>query len=144
MRRHIVHTLVGGEGQYGGFNALDYRKIRQGNAGKLGTYDILSVLPDKFARFLFEIHAHRFESLDPPFLPQDISNFDVHWAPLDDKVHNYVILWTLNVYCVYIIFLHIMSIMTIISIETIISLIINMRTVHNGKNICHKIVDFVL
>jgi hypothetical protein len=27
-------------------------------AGKLGTYDILSVLPGKFARFLFEFHAH--------------------------------------------------------------------------------------
>ncbi len=47
-------------------------KIRQGNAGKLGAYEFLSVLPDKFARFLFE-----FESLDLPFLPADISDFDV-------------------------------------------------------------------
>jgi len=83
---HIVHTLVGGRGQHGGFDALDYRKIRHGNAGKLGTYDILSVLPDKFARFLFEFHAHRFESLDLPFLPADRSDFDVHGALLDDKV----------------------------------------------------------
>ncbi len=29
------------------FDALDYRKIKHGNAGPLGTYDILSVLPDK-------------------------------------------------------------------------------------------------
>ena len=70
VRRHIVHTLVGGGGQHGGFDALDYRKIHQGNAGKLGNYPILSVLPDKFARFLFEYHSHRFESLDLPLLHQ--------------------------------------------------------------------------
>ena len=86
---------VGGGGQHGGFDALDYRKIRQGNAGKLGTYDILSILPDKFARFLFEFHAHRFESLDLPFLPADRSDFDVHGALLDDKVHEYVMLCAL-------------------------------------------------
>ena len=96
-----MHTLVGGGGQHGGFDALDYRKIRQGNAGNLGTYEILSVLPDKFARFLFEFHAHRFERLDLPFLPADRSDFDVHGALLDDKVHEYVILCsvcTLNMY----------------------------------------------
>jgi hypothetical protein len=82
---------VGGR-QYGGFDALDYSKIRQGNAGKLGTYEILSVLPDKFARFLFEFHAHRFECLDLPILPADRSDFDVHRALLDDKEHKYVIL----------------------------------------------------
>ena len=63
----------------------------QGNAGKLGTYDILSVLPDKFARFLFEFHAYRFESLDLPLLPADRSDFDVHGALLDDKVQKYLI-----------------------------------------------------
>jgi hypothetical protein len=46
----------------------------------------------QFARFLFEFHAHRFESLDLPFLPADRSDFDVHGALLDDKVHEYVIL----------------------------------------------------
>ncbi len=48
------------------FDALDYRKIKQGNAGPLGTYAILSVLPETFARFLFEFHSVRFESLDLP------------------------------------------------------------------------------
>ena len=87
-----------GGGQHGVFNALDYRKIKQGNAGKLGTYDILSVLPDKFARFLFEFHAYRFESLDLPLLPADRSDFDVHGALLDDKVQKYLIMiaWTLT------------------------------------------------
>jgi hypothetical protein len=47
----------GGGGQHGGFDALDYRKIKHGNAGPLGTYPILSALPDKFAKFLFEFHS---------------------------------------------------------------------------------------
>ena len=42
-RRHIVHTMVGGGGQHGGYVTLDYRKIHQGNAGKLGNYPICSV-----------------------------------------------------------------------------------------------------
>ena len=81
-----MHTLVGGGGQHGCFDALDYRKIRQGDAGPLGIYPILSVLPDKFARFLFEFHAVQFESLDLPLLPADSSDFDVHCALEDDKV----------------------------------------------------------
>ncbi len=65
---------------------MDYRKIKHGDAGPLGIYPILSVLPDKFARFLFEFHSVRFESLDLPPLPADRSNFDVHGALEDDKV----------------------------------------------------------
>ena len=76
------------EGIMGGYATLDCRKIHQGNAGKLGNYPILSVLPDKFARFLFEYHSHRFESLDLPQLPADRSDFDVHGALLDDKVQS--------------------------------------------------------
>ncbi len=77
------------------FNALDYCKIKHGNAGRLGTYgnagrlgtySILSVLPDKFARFLFEFHSGRFESLDLPILPDKRSQFDVHCALEDEKV----------------------------------------------------------
>ena len=86
VRRHIVHTMVGGGGLHEGYATLDYRKIHQGNAGRIGNYPILSVLPDKFARFLFEYHSHRFESLDLPQLPADRSDFDVHGALLDDKV----------------------------------------------------------
>ena len=81
-----MHTLVGGGGQLGGFDALDYRKIKQGDAGPFSIYPILFVLPDKFARFLFEYHAVRFESLDLPPLPADRIDFDVHGALEDDKV----------------------------------------------------------
>ncbi len=47
-----MHTLVGGGSKHRGFDALDYRKIKHGDVGKLDKYDILSVLPEKFARFL--------------------------------------------------------------------------------------------
>ena len=69
-----MHTLVGGGGEYGGYNALDYRQIKHGDAGKLGNYPILFYLPDKFARFLYEFHAFRFEILDFPPLPADQSD----------------------------------------------------------------------
>ncbi len=69
---------MGGGGKHGGFDALDYRNIKHGDAGKLGKYDILSVLPDKFARFLYEFHDFLFSSLDLPPLPADRSDFDVH------------------------------------------------------------------
>ncbi len=82
-----MHSLVGGGGQHGGFNnALDYRKMKHGNAGPLGTYPILSVLPEHFTRFLFEFHSGRFEILDLPTLPDHRSQFDVHGALEDNKV----------------------------------------------------------
>jgi hypothetical protein len=88
VRRHILHTLVGGGGHHGGFDALDYRKIKHGDAGKLGNYSIPSMLPDKFARFVYEFHDYRFVSLDlPPLrLPADRSDFDVHAALEDAQV----------------------------------------------------------
>ncbi len=69
MRRHFAHTLVGGGGQHRGFDALDFRKIKHGDAGKLGNLGctaILFALPDKFARFLYDFHDFLFESLDHP------------------------------------------------------------------------------
>ena len=49
-------------------------------------HNILSVLPDKFARFLYEFHDFRFSGLDLPPLPADRSDFDVHGAINNDKV----------------------------------------------------------
>ncbi len=51
-----VHTLVGGGGLHEGFDALDYRKIKHGDASKSANYHILSVLPNKFARVLYEFY----------------------------------------------------------------------------------------
>ena len=113
-----MHTLVGGGGQLGGFDALDYRKIKQGDAGKLGNYPILAYLPDKFARFLYEFHSYRFESLDLPPLPADSSDLDVHGARRSgtlstSSVPYYSLLHLLLLYSLCIVF-HIIPIMTII------------------------------
>ena len=49
---------------------------------------IIYISDDVFcaAGFLFEYHSGRFECLDLPILPDDLSDFDVHWALEDDKV----------------------------------------------------------
>jgi hypothetical protein len=65
---------------------LCYPLPLDGDAGKLGNYPILSYLPHKFARFLYEFHAFRFESLGHPPLPADSSDFDVHGALKDEQV----------------------------------------------------------
>ena len=115
VRRYIVHTLVGGGGQQGGFDALDYRKIKHCDAGK---YDILSVLPDKFARFLNEFHDFRFSGLDLPPLPADRSDFDVHGAIDNDQVWILLYLFA-SKYILIIAIIVIFSIIVIICIKII-------------------------
>ena len=97
-------------------------RFHQGNAGKLGNYPILSVLPDKFARFLFEYHSHRFESLDLPLLPADRSDFDVHGALLDDKVQN-----KMSYPAVYYVLSNATLVLSIITIMTVIYIILDHR-----------------
>ncbi len=48
-----------------------------------------SLLPDKLARFLFEFHSGRLESLDLPILPDHRSQFDVNCALEDYKVKQF-------------------------------------------------------
>ena len=52
--------------------------ILHGNAGELGDYKELAVLPDKIARYLYEYHAESYASHDLPVLPDDRSRTDVH------------------------------------------------------------------
>jgi hypothetical protein len=66
--------------------ALDYRRIQHGDAGNLSNYPILSYLPDEFARFLYEFHVFRFESLDLPPLPADRSDLGVHGELKDAQI----------------------------------------------------------
>ena len=86
VRRHIVHTMVGGGGLREGYATLDYRKIHQGNAGELGNYPILSVCLTNLLAFCLNITHIALKGLDLPQLPADRSDFDVHGALLDDKV----------------------------------------------------------
>ena len=117
---------MGGGGQQGGFDALDYRKIKHGDAGKLGKYDILSVLPDKFARFLYEFHDFRFSGLDLPPLPADRSDFDVHGAIDNDQVWILLYLFA-SKYILIIAIIVIFSIIVIICIKIIWTVIKHMH-----------------
>ena len=83
-RRHLEHYLEGGG--VNGYDALRHESIFRGDAGKLGKYDIISFLPDKVARFLYEYHDNRFQRLDLPPIPDDRSRFDVHAALKPEQV----------------------------------------------------------
>lgn len=70
-RRMLTHSLVGG-GKYNvGYHGVRWESILQGQVGEYGPYKVLSVLPDKVARYLFEYHAASFSSLNLPALPND-------------------------------------------------------------------------
>lgn len=83
-RRYLKHYLEGGGSS--GYDALRHESILRGDAGKLGKYDILSFLPDKVARFLYEYHDFRFQSLELPPIPHDRSEFDLHAALKPEQV----------------------------------------------------------
>ena len=69
----------------------------------MGHYSIHSVLPDKFARFLYEFHDFRFESLDLSPLPADRSDFYVHEA-LDPQVP-YTLIPIVFLFCSFVFFM---------------------------------------
>ena len=80
-----MHSLVGGGGQHGGYDALDYRKIKHGNAGPLVSF--LSSLCCLINSLGFCLSFTLVDlNLDLPILPDDRSQFDVHCALEDDKV----------------------------------------------------------
>ena len=58
----ITHRLLSSVKDYEqyGYEALDRESILHGNAGWLGDYTELSILPDKIARFLYEYHAESY------------------------------------------------------------------------------------
>ena len=63
---------------------------------RLGKYNIISLLPDKVARFLYEYHDNRFQRLDLPPIPEDRSEFDVHAALKPEQVVHNIYLNYLN------------------------------------------------
>lgn len=74
----MTHTLTGGGEHNLGYDALPWEMILRGTAGEYGQYKVLSVLPDKLARYLFEYHADSYTSLQLPAIPTDRSQTDVH------------------------------------------------------------------
>jgi hypothetical protein len=62
-----------------GYDALECTLISKGFAGKhLGHLSELSFLPDKVARFLFELHANDYKSLGLPAIPPFASSGKIH------------------------------------------------------------------
>ena len=78
VRRFITHSLAGGGSHNLGYHALRWGMILHGNAGEMGKYAVLSVLPDKIARFLYEYHDTSYTSLGLPAMPLDRSDISVH------------------------------------------------------------------
>jgi hypothetical protein len=78
VRRFITHSLAGGGSHNLGYHALRWEMILHGNAGEMGKYAVLSVLPDKIARFLYEYHDTSYTSLGLPAMPLDRSDISVH------------------------------------------------------------------
>ena len=76
----LVHRLCSRikDDQPQGYAAVDWESILHGNAGELGDYKELAVLPDKIARYLYEFHADSYSSHNLPSLPVDRSDTDVH------------------------------------------------------------------
>ncbi len=69
-----------------GYHALRWEMILHGNAGELGKYTVLSVLPDKIARFLYEYHDTSYTFLGLPPIPLDRSGIRVHGILRPDQV----------------------------------------------------------
>jgi len=89
--------MGGGGAFHGGYDALDFRLlIRNGDAGKLGIFLILSNLPDKFAIFLFEFRDLHFQRLNLPPLPDDRSTVNVHAIITPDQIMFRTVITLLN------------------------------------------------
>ena len=71
-----------------GYHVLRLEMILHGNAGELGKYTVLSVLPDKITRFLQELENHdtSYTSLGLPPIPLDKSGISVHGILRPDQV----------------------------------------------------------
>ena len=107
VRRFITHFLAGGGTHNRGYHALRWEMILHGNAGEMGKYAVLSVLPDKIARFLYEYHDTSYTSLGLPPIPLDRSGISIHSILRPDQVNlgvrpkKYVIQSIFCIFCIY-------------------------------------------
>ena len=100
VRRFMTHSLAGGGSHNLGYHALRWEMILHGNAGELGTYAVLRVLPDKIARFLYEYHDTLYTSLGLPAIPLDRSGISVHsiLRPEQVQIRDLFIAYMQNMY----------------------------------------------
>ncbi len=76
MRHRLCSRIIDDQPQ--GYAAFNWKRILHDNAGKLGDYKEITVLPDKIARYLYEYHADFYASHDLPVRPADRSHINVH------------------------------------------------------------------
>jgi hypothetical protein len=86
VRRFITHSQAGGGSHKLGYHALSWEMILHGNAGEMGKYAVLSVLPDKDTCFLYEYHDTSYTSLGLLPIPIDRSGISVHCILRPDQV----------------------------------------------------------
>jgi hypothetical protein len=87
VRRLITHSLTGGETHQLGYDALDLDFIKHGDAGGgLGSYAVLSNLPDKVAKYLLEFYPNDYLGLGLPAIPAGASSGDIHKMLHADQV----------------------------------------------------------
>ena len=89
IRRFLTHKLAGGGIHNRGYHAFRWETILHGNAGEYGKYAVLSVLPDKIARFLYEYHHTSYTTLALPPIPLDRSNISIHGILQPQQVEQY-------------------------------------------------------
>ncbi len=76
MKHRLCSRIIDDQPQ--GYTAFNWERILHGNAGELGSYMELAVLPDKIARYLYEYRADSYASHDLPVLTDDRSRTNVH------------------------------------------------------------------
>jgi hypothetical protein len=87
VRRLITRSFTGGGTHQLGYDALDLDCIKQGDAGGgLGSYAVLSNLPDKVAKYLLEFHHNNYRGLGLPAIPDGASSGDIHKMLNADQV----------------------------------------------------------
>ena len=87
-RSLMTHRLAGGGGHNIGYDALPWDMILHGNCGKYGQYKVISFLPDKIARYLFEFDSELYASHNLPEIPDDPSEISIHSLLLPHQVKN--------------------------------------------------------
>jgi hypothetical protein len=103
-RTLITHRLAGGGGHNLGYDALPWDMILHGNCGKYGQYKVISFLPDKIARYLFEFDSELYASHILPAIPDDPSEVSIHSLlnPQQVKKSLYIC-----IYCISYMYVHI-------------------------------------
>ena len=104
IRRFLTHKLAGGGIHNRGYHAFRWETILHGNAGEYGKYAVLSVLPDKIARFLYEYHHTSYTTLALPPIPLDRSNISIHGILQPQQVEQFRMNQLNKVLCIFCIF----------------------------------------